>query len=131
MSDVLKNYNKALQEIYDHVGFKEDWVVCPIDDASEYFWSIIGVNRAVRYIEIDKPYIQKEIEDGNYYEDEIYQQRFYSKWIYRGKDFTMIFCNPGVDGMKWFRVFDNKLQIKNWDNAIKEIRKKKLSNIQL
>ena len=30
--ELIKNYENALQAIYDHVGFKEDWVIAPIDD---------------------------------------------------------------------------------------------------
>ena len=30
--ELISNYENALQAIYDHVGFKEDWVIAPIDD---------------------------------------------------------------------------------------------------
>jgi len=56
----------------------------------------------------------KKLEDFNtdeYYSDDVYKQRFYKKWIYEGKNFTMIFCDPHVDGMKWFRLFDNKKKL--------------------
>ena len=87
---LMENYNKALQELYEHVGFKEDWVVCPIDDSTEYFWSIIG-DDAVRYIETDKPNLKEAIEEGSYYEDEIYTQRFYKKWVYGCRNQKEIF----------------------------------------
>lgn len=103
--NLIENYNKALQDLYDHVGFKEDWVVYPIDDCSESYWDIIGDN--VRWA----PTIELFNSDGDYYQDDIYKQRFYSKWIYEGQDYTMIFCDPHVDGMKWFRVFDNNKKI--------------------
>lgn len=104
--ELIKNYNAALQAIYDHVGFVEDWVICPIDDKTDYVWQ--ADENEVKYA--------KTIEDfngdgGAYYVDEIYKQRFYSKHVYAGKDFTMIFCNPGVDGMKYFRIFDNSKMV--------------------
>ena len=46
-------------------------------------------------------------EDGNFYTEEIYKQRFLPKWVYLGKDFTMICCDTQVDGNKFLRVFDN------------------------
>lgn len=100
--ELIKNYNEALQKIYEHVGFEEDFVVCPIDDCTDKFWSVN--DSTVCYADSLEELI---LQDGNYYEDEIYKQRFYSKWVYEGEDFTMIFCNPQVDGMKWFRLFDN------------------------
>jgi hypothetical protein len=99
---LIENYKKALEAVYQHVGFHEDWVVAPLDDETDKFWNEDG--EIVRYADSVE---ELERETGNYYEDEIYKQRFYSKWVYEGKDFTMIFCNPGVDGMQWFRLFDN------------------------
>ena len=109
---LIKKYQKALNAIYKHVGFKEDWVVYPIDNRTDYFWKIAGVNpfdQRVIYHE-DKDIAEKA--DGNHYEDEIYTQRFYEKWVYEGKDFTMIFCDPHVDGMKYFGVYDNSKKLK-------------------
>jgi hypothetical protein len=108
--NIIDNYNKALQKIYDHVGFKESWVIYPIDDCTDMFWSIIG--SSVKYVEtIDKLNSEK----GEYYQDDIYPQRFYDKWIYKGESYTMVFCDShvdGVDGMKYFRIFDNSKEIK-------------------
>ena len=38
-------------------------------------------------------------------------QSGFTKWVYEGKDFTMIFCNPHVDGMIWFSTDDNKNEL--------------------
>lgn len=99
--ELISNYKKALQALYDHVGFKEDWVIYPIDDCTSKYWSIDS--KQVKYADSEEQYNS----DGDYYIDDIYTQRFYSKWVYEGKKFTMIFCDPHVDGMKWFRIFDN------------------------
>lgn len=105
---LIENYNKALQDIYDHVGFTEDWVICPLDDQTDKFWSVD--EHEVRYADSIE---ELESGDGNSYSDEIYKQRFYSKWVYEGEKYTMIFCDPHVDGMKWFRIFDNTKKITN------------------
>lgn len=105
---LIKNYEEALQVIYDHVGFTEDWVVCPIDDQTDKFWNTDG--EKVTYADSIEEFKEQ---DGNYYTEEVYKQRFYNKWIYEGKDFTMIFCDPHVDHMNWFRIFDNAKRMTN------------------
>jgi hypothetical protein len=99
---MIEKYNKALMELYNHVGFKPDWVVYPIDDCTGMWWSM--TKTTVKYAETQKKYNSS----GDYYQDDIYTQRFYRKHVYEGKDYTMIFCNTHVDGMIWFKVFDNK-----------------------
>lgn len=101
MENLMTTFNDAVQKLYEHVGFKEDWVVCPIDDKTDMFWSTDG--DTVKYAP-DKAAFNGE---GDYYEDDVYKQRFYKQWIYKGSRLTMIFCDPHVNGVKWFRVFDN------------------------
>lgn len=103
---LIENYNKAKQEIYDHVGFEEDWVVYPIDDSTEFYWTVD--ENSVKYANLEVGLLS----ESEYFQDDIYTQRFYDKWVYRGEDITMIFCDPGVDGMKYFRIFDNLKEIK-------------------
>lgn len=100
--EIIKNYESALQAIYDHVGFKEDWAIAPIDNCTDKFWNTDG--ETVYYADSEEEF---KAEEGNFYIDDVYKQKFYDKWVYEGKDFTMIFCDPRVDGMKWFRIFDN------------------------
>lgn len=100
---LMTNYNDAVKKLYEHVGFEEDWVVCPIDDCTDKYWNVD--NETVKYADSENEFKEQ---DGKYYEDELYTQRFYSKWVYEGKELTMVFCDPHTDGMKWFRVFDNE-----------------------
>jgi len=100
--ELIDSYNKAKEELYDHVGFTPDWVVCPIDDCTDMLWCVDG--RTVRYAETKEEFQERS---GNYYKDELYTQRFYSKHIYEGQDLTMVMCDPHVDGMRWFRFFSN------------------------
>jgi len=102
---LIEDYKIALQALYDHVGFQEDWVVFPIDDCTNSVWAIDGNH--VKYADT----VEAFESDGDYYEDDIYTQRFYNKWVYEGAELTMIFCDPHVDGMKWFRIFSNKLRM--------------------
>ena len=102
---LMKNYNRAKQAIYDHVGFVEDWVVYAIEDRTDAFWSEDG--EYIKYAHT----IEDFSSDGNYYEDEIYTQRFYDKWVYRGAELTMIFVDTHTDGNKFFAVYSNSLEV--------------------
>lgn len=104
---LIDDYQKALQAIYDHVGIKEDWVVCPIDDKTECFWRVD--DSTVYYSESEE---DLKTLSGNHYEDDLYTQRFYPKHVYRGELFTLVFCDPHTDGMKWWRLFDNSKENK-------------------
>lgn len=105
---IMQAYEAAEAALFEHVGFTPDWVMCPISDCTESYWYTDG--ETVVYAET----MEKMESDGNYYQDDIYTQRFYEKWIYEGKDLTMIFCDPHVDGVKWFRVFDNTKRVKSY-----------------
>jgi hypothetical protein len=101
----MKNYIKARLELYEHVGFEPDWVECPIDDCTEMFWGTRGTEE-VCYAEN-----KHDVFNGDGFCDEIYTQRHYPKHIYEGTDLTLVFCDPHVDGCKWFRVFDNSKRV--------------------
>lgn len=103
--NIVDNFFNAKQAIYNHVGFIEDFVFYPLDDCTGMYWQEDG--KIVKYVET----IEKFNGEGEYYVDEIYTQRFYRKWVYRGEKYTMIFCDSHVDGMKYFRIFDNDLEV--------------------
>lgn len=107
--DIIKEFKDAKQKIYEHVGFKEDWVFYPISDETKHYWKIDKDER--EYVIYGK---KNDVinETGNHYRGGIYTQRFYNKWVYRGKKYTMIFCVPHVDGMRYFSLFNNKKEIK-------------------
>jgi hypothetical protein len=99
--NLMESYNQSVNALYKHVGFKKDYFMCPIDDCTDSFWSVDGTT--VKYADS----MEQFNTDGGYYLDDIYTQRFYKKWVYEGERLTMIFCDPHVDGVKWFRVFSN------------------------
>ncbi len=102
--ELINNYNNALQELYDHVGFVEDWTLYPIADHTDLFWTIHSD-------EIRSAKTADQVGTGHGYVSYIHFDRFYKKSIFEGKDFTMIFDNPQVDGMIWFSIFDNSKKI--------------------
>lgn len=106
---LFDKFNKTKQDLYDHVGFKEDWTVYAIDDRTDMAWTIDEDSERVRYA------LAKEVlkSDGDYYEDEIYKQRFYPKWVYRGKLMTMIIVDTHTDGNKFFAFYDNSKEVPN------------------
>ena len=104
----LDDYLALQEEIFSYFGYVENWVAIPIDDCREYYWRLDedeGGSGTVTYA--DTLDTLNDEEAGNYYQDEIYTQRFLPKWVYRGAEYTMICCNPGVDGNKFLRIFNN------------------------
>ena len=102
--DLVGIYEKALADLHDHFGFEESYVVCPIDLNMDMVWKVSG----------DGLHYAKKIEDfetGDCYSDDIFRSRFYEKSVWKGDRFTMVFSDPGVDGMRWFRIFDNSKEI--------------------
>ena len=108
---VAEKFFEAQEALFKHVGFIPDWVEYAIDDHTEKVWQTYLDPKGGGYVKSADSVIQFH-SDGDYYQDEIYTQRFYNKWVYEGKDVTMIFCNPGTDGINWFKVFNNGLRIK-------------------
>ena len=102
----MLKFEEAKQALFDHVGFTPDWVEYAINDSTEMLWDIIGDNEEVKYATE-----MEHFETGDCYSSEIYTQRFYSKHVYEGEEFTMIFCDPHTDGCKWFEIFRNSNRV--------------------
>ena len=47
----LDEYFKLQKEIYDYFGYKEDWVVIPIDDTRHCYWILNEIEGYVRFSE--------------------------------------------------------------------------------
>ena len=104
--DLLKNYDKALQDIYEYFGFVPDYVTLPIKDRTESYWCID--DEKIYYADSRQELVDDE---GNYFESLIFKNDFYDKWIYEGEDFTMIFENTQTNGMRYFSIFPNSKRI--------------------
>jgi len=104
---LIEKFNTAKQALYDHVGFVEDWVVYAIDDRTDMVWREDGTE--VKFAND----INNFNSDGIYYVDEIYTQRFYQKWVFRGDELTMIIVDTHTDGNRFFAIFSNDKEVKN------------------
>lgn len=105
---ILDNYFKLRNEIFEYFGYTEDWRVLPINDARNYYWYLVGngpgeVHFADSEDELDN-------QEGNYYVGSIYTQRHLPKWVYRGKDFTLIVVDTHCDGNQFLQIFSNALE---------------------
>lgn len=106
--NLMETFEKTRDALYEHVGFKESYAVCQIDDRTEMFWIINKEENKVRFADEQTTLFS----DEKFYEDEISGLSFYNKTIYRGKKYTMIIVNTHVDGNCFFAFYDNKKEIK-------------------
>jgi len=106
----LTNFFEAQAKVYEYFGYVEDWVVIPLNDCRAYYWYVDGEGPGtVHYADSEQDLLDQ---DGDYYVNDIYTQRFLKKWVYRGKDFTMICVDTHIDGNKFLSVFDNSKERK-------------------
>lgn len=104
---LMQAYNDALAALYEHVGFTEDYVVYAVDDKTDMFWRLRENDDEVIFAET----LEALNSDGDYYSGEIYRQRFYDKWVYRGSELTMVFVDTHVDGNRFFAFFSNDKEV--------------------
>lgn len=116
----LDDYFKLQKEIYNYFGYREDWVVIPMADATEYYWHLNG-DIEVKFAKEKDNVFKGTMEDG--FSNEIYHQRFLPKYVYRGEKYTMICVDTHTDGNKFLQIFDNSKEIK-----IKEEQKNENEN---
>ncbi len=120
----LDEYMKLEKEIHDYFGYVEDWVVIPMDERREFYWKCDEDRDTEVYYSKSKENLEKiiandyewqgdDIDENDYYTDEIYTQRFLPKWVYRGKDYTMIVVDTHTDGNKFLAIYDNAKEIKD------------------
>lgn len=109
---LLDEYLKLQKEIYDYFGYVEDWRVIPIDDAREYYWRLNGEGYGGK-VTFAETIEELDDEEGECYKNEIYTQRHLPKWVYRGKDFTMICVDTHTDGNQFLQIFDNSKEVKD------------------
>jgi hypothetical protein len=126
----VKDYFTLQKEIYEYFGYKEDWVLIPMEDHTDEHWMVTGKgSHGDKYVHSPVPFTKDTIEAGNeIYGGWIYTQRFLGKWVYRGDDYTLVCCDTKTDGNKILMIFDNtkectdkKLQqayLSNWGSMI-------------
>lgn len=104
LGKILEEYNETKKQIYNYFGYVEDWVVIPIEDRTNYLWD---------FGEDDVVFAKNknDFETGNYYQDEIYKQRFLNKWVYEKDGYTMICVDTHTDGNKFLAIYDNSKRV--------------------
>ena len=106
----LDDYFELQRQIFEHLGYTQDWRVLPLDDARECYWRLDGEGPGVvRFSEME----EKLNSDGDYYENEIYTQWHLPKWVYRAADYTLVVVDTHTDGNKLLQVFDNAMERPN------------------
>jgi hypothetical protein len=102
---LLDEYFDLRSKVFDYFGYVEDYKAIPLEDCRSFYWRLYGTGPGlVRFAESKE---QLDDPEQNYYEDEIYTQRFLPKWVYRGTEFTIVCADPHTDGNHFLRVFDN------------------------
>lgn len=140
--DKLSDYQTLEKEIHDYFGYKEDWVVIPLDNQSDMYWFLTGDKErrgsvvyshkpltfdvVKEYTQVlnsinENPWGEHKKTDIELYESTIYTQRFLPKWVYREKDATMICVDTHTDGNKFLMIFDNDKEVTD-ENIISEWR---------
>ena len=105
----LKKYLKAKQKVHDYFGYMSDWAEIPIESYTNMYWILMQNENGSGIVRFH----EKDDETGlyslgeNYYEHMIYTQRHLPKWVYVGKDYTMISVDTRTDGNKFLGIFDN------------------------
>ena len=104
--DVVQAFIESRDVLYEHLGFVEDWIMYPLNfEAINDRWCL-HPDGTIRWQD------EKCIKTKDCYEADIVYPRFYPKGsIFEGKDYTMIFGNPYVDGMTWAYIFRNSLRV--------------------
>ncbi len=110
----IDQYFDLKQQLFDYFGYVEDWRVFAVDDARGHYWKLVCDNTGVHFADTIADLHDEE--GGNYYANEIYKQRFLSKWIYRTEEYTMMLVDTHTDGNKYLQIFDNAKELTENDN---------------
>jgi len=109
--EAINTYFELANQIHEAFGYQEDWVTIPMRDVREYYWHIVGTDDSgsVRMAETKEAVLDTDA--GEYYEDEIYTQRFLPKYVYRTDELTMISVDTHQDGNKYLMILENAKEI--------------------
>lgn len=110
--NLINDYFSLRKQLHDYFGYIEDWRILPMEDSRGYYWRIIGGEGRggkVRFAEEIED--MADDHDNRHYENSIYTQRHLPKWVYRGKDYTMICVDTHCDGNQYLQIFDNALEL--------------------
>ncbi len=119
---LLNRYSQTQQRLFDYFGYNENWAHIPLDDRTADYWLLQertdGSGRGLVVYAPEEltlelllgPNLDRK-NVGTFYGSSIYTQRFLKKWVYRGKDYTMICTDTHTDGNKFLAIFDNAKEV--------------------
>lgn len=111
INGVVEVMEAAKNAIFVHCGYKQDWVVFPLDDQRDAYWWVEPDERGeVRWAESAAKLFDDKA--GDYYNGNIYTQRFLKKWVFRGKKLTLAVVDTHCDGNRLLMIFDNARELK-------------------
>ncbi len=115
MKDLLNKYFELQKQIHAYFGYEEQWRVIPIEDATEYWWSLNEADENVKFCNAENSEEARatlaDDEKGDFYQNSIYTQRHLPKFVYESNDYTMICVDTQTDGNKFLQIFDNTRRI--------------------
>ena len=100
--ELMEAYNKALQDLCDHVGFVKDWISRSVKDKTKLNWEIDHTHKLL------EPYRTLRISNNEISTDLIFD----STQLYRGEKLTMILVRNCMEDYKFFAIFSNDKEIK-------------------
>lgn len=110
----IEDYFNLAEEIHKYFGYKEDWKCIPMDNRLGDYWMVIGEGVGGRYVHSSEPFTKETVEAGSViYGGSIYTQRFLPKWVFRGKEMTMVSADTHTDGNKFLMLFENDKECKD------------------
>jgi len=112
---LIKNFFAMQDEVFKYFGYVEDWKVIPLDQQFGRQWMICGPedssSTTIAWTKAGAVFTEPLIEKGELlYTGTIYTQRFLPKWVYRGKDYTMIDVDNHCDVNQQYMIFENALE---------------------
>jgi len=118
---LLNKFFGIQQLLFDYFGYVEDYVKIPLRDDTDAHWLLLENKHGGGHVWYAPEELTLELflgknldrkDVGTFYGDSIYTQRFLPKWVYRGKDFTMICVDTHTDGNKFLAIFANAKEVK-------------------
>lgn len=122
---LLNEYSQLQDQLFDYFGFKQEWLHLPVIDVTGCYWDL-GEDS----IEGDCVVFIEEEEFSDFpkchYKWPRLEHRFFKKWIYPGKDYTMLVVDTQTDGNRVLAIFDNSKRRRDINTSFKS-RKPTLS----
>ncbi len=118
INDTVDTYNTALEAIFDHVGYVQDWKIIPLQDDREVYWKLVDNELKFSPNREALEYWLAEHDDeyGPYgdclYSNIVYRQRFLPKSVYRGQELTIVCADTQTDDNKILQLLNNLKEIK-------------------